>query len=377
MFEQLTRILLWLLLGLLVWYVLRRLISPAFYNALGFVVLALFLVLAFLNPTDNTVSDIWSILSLPLTPLGVVLLGLALTVPRKDFRVLATSPIAWVLVFLYIASTPFVAYYLSQRVEAYAAQLNCQTRTFLSSQDPPDSVAGIAVLAQNTTRPGLDPRPLIELTESGDRLRLAADLYDEYRARVIALAGERPNFQGGNPQQRSETTDVVELLVQFGVPRDAIISDDRSESLRESTLTTRRLLQNRPELQGNLILVTSALNMNRARLAFEGALSQFGEVRILPLATDFQTTLGSSGPRRRVIIQDMLPSAEALVITTDIIQEYFGSLYYFLRGWLGPNRTIADCPTLPAPRSAIAPPVASSTPPQSLALLAPKRCSAA
>ncbi|AFY66103.1 YdcF family protein [Geitlerinema sp. PCC 7407] len=375
MFEQLTRILLWLLLGLLVWYVLRRLISPAFYNALGFVVLALFLVLAFLNPTDNTVSDIWSILSLPLTPLGVVLLGLALTVPRKDFRVLATSPIAWVLVFLYIASTPFVAYYLSQRVEAYATELNCQTQTFLSTQDAA-SVEGIVVLAQNTTRPGLPPRPLIELTESGDRLRLAADLYDEYRARVIALAGERPNFQGGNPQQRSETTDVVELLVQFGVPQDAIISDDRSESLRESTLTTRRLLQNRPELQGNLILVTSALSVNRARLAFEGALSQFRDVRILPLATDFQTTAGSGGPRRRIVIQDMLPSAKALVITTEIIQEYFGSLYYFLRGWLGPNRTIADCPNPPTPRSAIAPSLASSPASQPVALLASGRCSA-
>ncbi len=375
MFEQLTRILLWLLLGLLVWYVLRRLISPAFYNALGFVVLALFLVLAFLNPTDNTVSDIWSILSLPLTPLGVVLLGLALTVPRKDFRVLATSPIAWVLVFLYIASTPFVAYYLSQRVEAYATELNCQTRTFLSTQDAA-SVEGIVVLAQNTTRPGLPPRPLIELTESGDRLRLAANLYDEYRARVIALAGERPNFQGGNPQQRSETTDVVELLVQFGVPQDAIISDDRSESLRESTLTTRRLLQNRPELRGNLILVTSALSVNRARLAFEGALSQFREVRILPLATDFQTTAGSGGPRRRIIIQDMLPSAKALVITTEIIQEYFGSLYYFLRGWLGPNRTIADCPNPPTPRSAIAPSLASPATSQPVALLASGRCSA-
>lgn len=375
MFEQLTRILLWLLLGLLVWYVLRRLISPAFYNALGFVVLALFLVLAFLNPTDNTVSDIWSILSLPLTPLGVVLLGLALTVPRKDFRVLATSPIAWVLVFLYIASTPFVAYYLSQRVEAYATELNCQTQTFLSTQDAA-SVEGIVVLAQNTTRPGLPPRPLIELTESGDRLRLAADLYDEYRARVIALAGERPNFQGGNPQQRSETTDVVELLVQFGVPQDAIISDDRSESLRESTLTTRRLLQNRPELQGNLILVTSALSVNRARLAFEGALSQFRDVRILPLATDFQTTAGSGGPRRRIVIQDMLPSAKALVITTEIIQEYFGSLYYFLRGWLGPNRTIADCPNPSTPRSAIAPSLASSPASQPVALLASGRCSA-
>lgn len=376
MFEQLTRILLWLLLGLLVWYVLRRLISPAFYNALGFVVLALFLVLAFLNPTDNTVSDIWSILSLPLTPLGVVLLGLALTVPRKDFRVLATSPIAWVLVFLYIASMPFVAYYLSQRVEQYAALLNCQTRTFLSDQSAA-SVEGITLLAQNTTRPNLAPRTQVEMTESGDRLRLAAELYSQYRARVIALAGERPDLQGGNPQQRSETPDVVELLVQFGVPRDEIISDDRSESLRESTLTTRRLLQNRPELQGNLILVTSALNMNRARLAFESALSQFREVRILPLATDFHTTLAGSGPRRRIIIQDVLPSAEALMITTQIIQEYFGSLYYFLRGWLGPNRPVAECSNPPAIGGAIAPPLASPPLSQSIALLTPKRCSAA
>ena len=40
---------------------------------------------------------------------------------------------------------------------------------------------------------------------------------------------------------------------------------------------------------------------------------------------------------RHITGADFAPSAEALLLTTRVLDEYFQTFYYFLRGWLAPT----------------------------------------
>jgi len=81
MLVLLTRVLLWASVGLLIWYVLTRIIDIKYLTWFGGVILILLLVASFIEPDDGTISDIWRILSFPLMPLGaaIVFLGVALS----------------------------------------------------------------------------------------------------------------------------------------------------------------------------------------------------------------------------------------------------------------------------------------------------------
>jgi len=87
-------------------------------------------------------------------------------------------------------------------------------------------------------------------------------------------------------------------------------------------------------VERKVLLVTSAIQMRRASLAFADV-----GIQVVPRATDFYTFQPTAGgkSRLRIDVADFLPSAEALVTTTRVFDEYFGSFYYFLRGWLAPS----------------------------------------
>ena len=50
MFDLLTQVLLWLLIGVIAWYILKQFIQPAFYTTLGFLMMVGLLVLSFFKP---------------------------------------------------------------------------------------------------------------------------------------------------------------------------------------------------------------------------------------------------------------------------------------------------------------------------------------
>ena len=147
MFELLTQILLWLLIGVIAWYILKQFIQPAFYTTLGFLVMVGLLVVAFFEPDTSVVSEAWSVLSLPLRPLGFALFTLILLVPWSDVKFDAKTlqnRQLWVFLTLFISSMPVTAYWLSQQVEQPVAE---EIR----------ATAGQAQRSDNNRWPGLSP----------------------------------------------------------------------------------------------------------------------------------------------------------------------------------------------------------------------------
>jgi uncharacterized SAM-binding protein YcdF (DUF218 family) len=333
MFELLTQILLWLLIGYIAWWILKQVIPEKTYTFLGFVLLIAMIVLAFMDPDQGIVSETWSILSLPFRPLGIAIIFMFQALGTKNLLQAKTyqQPLAWALLILLIFSAPITAYELykgnEQEVVSFSQMSAGQTSNI------------IVLLGQGTTKPLVPPRTQIELTEFGDRIRYAADLYAQQPGSiVVASAGLRLDLDKGPVADRRETKEVGALLQAFGVPASQIRIDEKSRGIRTSAEAVSKLIQREFPGTPRIQLVTSALEMRRAASSFAKVLDRAnngGPVQILPRATDFHTIQANAVPSHFVRFpQDLVPSESALNDNSRLVQEQFISVYYFLRGWL-------------------------------------------
>jgi hypothetical protein len=116
--EPLTRIILWLLIGFLVYsFALRAFPQQPAVTRIAIVVMIIILLLAFLVPQDGVVAQLWNVLSFPLKPLGAAILLMFLAVKDiKDGSVAKPGGnlMLWALVILLLSSTPAIAYLLTR-----------------------------------------------------------------------------------------------------------------------------------------------------------------------------------------------------------------------------------------------------------------------
>ncbi len=397
-FVLLTQVLLWVVVGLFTWYVLLRALPKAF---LGGLVIALLLGVSALTfyrgaPAEGLFGDIWQLISIPFSPLGLILIFFLIVLTellRGGISKTGLTLLRVAIPLLLILSIPAVSYFLAQRSEAQALQI---TRAA-----PAESLAGgrrvIVLLGQGTTRLQLRPRTLpapaptappqntqapliqpvepltenayniltqqpIQLTEEGDRLIYGARLYQEEVARgtnplLIVSAGSREGRdkkEGDTSENTAESADIVTFLQSQGVPAGNMMQDTKSPTVHDSAVNVRALLQAQRINFGNqLFLVTSAIEMSRAALTFNREFNSQGAdtvVTIVSRPTDFYTLPQRDSLRRRTQgrdliergfrIGDLLPSTEAFALSSRVVNEYIASIYYFLRGWIRPVSTI-------------------------------------
>jgi uncharacterized SAM-binding protein YcdF (DUF218 family) len=336
MYLLLTRVLLWIVVVVFIYYVLLQLIPRQYLAFLGALFLFAIIVLAFLNPNDTMVSTFWAILSFPLKPLGA-----ALTLLLIGASKVKNSATLWAAFFiLLLSSLPILSYSLAQRAEQEAIQVEQRRREICEGVCPEPlfptasrAAAAIVVLGQGTTEANLPYRTQIQLTDTGDRILYAAQLYREQLALgrqpfVIVSAGPRPDLEGNNT---SEASDIASILTNLGVPRNQIILEPRGVDLRTSAVAVERILRERGLLNESMILVSSGINTRRATLTF----SNLG-LRVIPRPTDFYTFQEGATPSRRLEVESFLPNVQSLAITTQVVEEFLSSIYYFLRGWSSP-----------------------------------------
>lgn len=143
-------------------------------------------------------------------------------------------------------------------------------RGWIEGQAGPRTVAGVVaapvmvVLGGGVAGPRPPERVDPDLGRSADRLWHAARLFKMGKARRVILSGGV--VRGGDG---SEADAMAEFLADLGVPRSAMVLESGSGNTAENALQTRALLQ--PEGISEIVLVTSALHMPRARAAFEQA----------------------------------------------------------------------------------------------------------
>lgn len=323
MFLLLTRVLLWLLIAVILYNLFKKVIPKEYFTLLGGLFLFSFIVVAFFSPNNDVVSTIWEVLSFPLKPVGatIVLLSFALRQGLEKSKNLVLTA----LLILLIASTPFFSNLLAATTEQAVV-----TPEAAGAQ----TASAIVVLGQGTTQPDEPPRTQIQLTDTGDRILYAAQLYRQSgnNPLVVVSAGPRPNLQG-TQEQIVEANDIRALLVQFGVPQTRIVVEPTGTNLRTSAEEVEDILRDRGIADNRVFLVTSAYNSRRAQQVFRSV----GLTNVIAKPTGFFTVQPGSRATVDQWVESFIPSVESLAITTQIVEEFYTSIYYYLRGWQTPT----------------------------------------
>ncbi|MGC1309502.1 MAG: ElyC/SanA/YdcF family protein [Phormidesmis sp.] len=348
MLVLLTRILLWASMGLLLWYILVRIIPPKYLTWFGGFILIALLALSFIEADNDTVRIIWQILSFPLRPLGLSLLLLGGAISEGAKRVKGT-PVVIAFTILFFCSIPIFAQQLvsdaEQRVRTVYEQRAelcgdvCRNGE-IPNQGDLGQAAGIVVLGDSADidqaiNVSDTPGNVSINTALAPRLIYAAGLYREAVARganptVFVTAGD------GDDEEQDQV--VRDILSANRVPVEVIQTEDTDLDVYTTGTRIERFLQERQiigarDTRGTdgprVVLVAPAIVMSRAALTFE----RLG-LQVIAKPTDFYTPRFGGGGDLLDRLPDILPSADALQLTTNYWNELLASLYYFLRGWL-------------------------------------------
>lgn len=139
----------------------------------------------------------------------------------------------------------------------------------------------------------------------------AASLYFAGRAPLILLSG------GALEGDVSDTATMARSLQQLGIPAEAIIQETQSKNTLENAELTGQIL--RPMQKKRILLVTSALHMPRAMLAFEST-------AILAWPAPLPAQIQWRQSADRFIWK---PDLHTLLASRSIIKEYAGLLFYW------------------------------------------------
>ncbi|ASC69941.1 uncharacterized protein XM38_008710 [Halomicronema hongdechloris C2206] len=350
----LTRILVWAAVGLLIWYVLLKFIPRNFLTWFGGAIILALIVLSFIDPNDQTIGAIWQVISLPLTPLGAAVLLLVFSL-SEGLKKVKGRQVAIALSILLLSSIPLLARTLVAQAEqaveeAYNAQRELCTDICPAVGDVPVSqVAAIVAVSEPMDAPNIPddfPSQIDEgnsfAPELTSRLNSAASLHRSLRNQginplVIVTAGP---VAGSEEEQQQKSQALRQQLANGGVPADRIVVEDTGMDMHRGAETVRDLLDERglltdddtPERERTrVVLVAPALSMRRAALTYEET-----GLEVVAWPTNLYGYTEPTGDDTLAQLADLIPSVEALRLTTRYWEELLTSIYYFLRGWLPP-----------------------------------------
>lgn len=345
----LTRLLLWALIGLILWYLLVRFIPKAYLTWFGGFVLLALIVLIFARPQSEELGVAWQILSLPLKPLGLVLF-LLLASFRGGWKKVDYQQVTAATVILLLCSLPIFAALLAGQLERsvfVAAQLQrsaCQDICPVDLAPPSNPIGAIVTLNEGITHIDQWTDPLSQINQSPNGILVTPQVASLlYTAQVyldqVELTGNRPLVivTGGPPQsQRSadsidESDRIQDFLVRNGVPSEQIQVISTGNNVRSTVLEAERILGDRAAegFRQRIIAIAPAITMRRVGLAFYRR-----GIQTVARPSDYYVFAVPEPQGAINRLASLIPSAEALALTTRATNEYLLSIYYFLRDWL-------------------------------------------
>jgi uncharacterized SAM-binding protein YcdF (DUF218 family) len=247
-------------------------------------------------------------LALPLSAALALLLLALLALALRRVRAAALC-VASALALLWIASTPVLAWRWVSSLE------RAETAPPLAGLEPADAI----LLVGGGIKPALPPREFPEVAEAGDRVLHAARLFHAGKAKLVVASGGRLPWQAEGP---IEAAGMEQLLLELGVPREAIVREEQSTNTRENCVRSKELLDARGAR--DVLLVTTALHMRRALATCRTA----GLAARAAPADFWVADEGSS------TWLDLAPDPEALLFTQLALRERLGFWVYRRRGWI-------------------------------------------
>jgi uncharacterized SAM-binding protein YcdF (DUF218 family) len=254
-------------------------------------------------------------------PLGLACVTLGAALVLRARRRWQSGLVAVALIVLLLGGNRLVATYLTRSLEWQ----HLPSPELLAFETRADA---IVVLGGGTRGPGF-PRAGIEVNEAGDRVLYAARLYKRGVAPRILLSGGTAPYVGAATVSDAES--MAELLVDIGIPHEALWLEPASRNTRENAVESAAMLDERGIER--IVLVTSAAHMPRSYALFAKS-----GLQVIPAPTDFQVTQRGwayyTRPNLWIQLYNLLPTATNLVRTTRALKEYLGMAVYGLRGWL-------------------------------------------
>ena len=242
-------------------------------------------------------------------PLGTVVLLLLAAIGLSAIHrsTLARCLVTLAVAFLWVASSPVFANWAIGRLEA-------TYHPPVTIEDVPEADA--IILLGGVLR----PRGAASAVDLGKRRSdLAAwRLYRAQKADLIIIAAGNLPWKA---RLVPEAEEIAKLLIELGVPRQALVLDGNSRNTRENAINTAAIFRSHGLTSG--LLVTSGAHMPRALAVFRQA-----GLRATPVATDRRAEY----PLYESLL-DFLPDARALAQTTTAIKEWIGLAAYRVRGW--------------------------------------------
>lgn len=198
---------------------------------------------------------------------------------------------------------------------------------YIANPDDLPKAEAIVILG-GCTKSATYPRPMVDVSEHGDRVIYGAKLYQLEKAPIIVASGGRIKWLGGGGE-KSEADDISQLLTMLGVPESAIIKETESLNTYQNAVNTRQILASL-NIQ-RILLVTSAFHMPRSVKIFEKQ-----NLDVIPAPTDFIVSKSNSVENNNLAtnLLNFLPDSQNLEHTTLAIKEYVGIAVYKLKGWL-------------------------------------------
>jgi uncharacterized SAM-binding protein YcdF (DUF218 family) len=152
-----------------------------------------------------------------------------------------------------------------------------------------------------------------EWGEASDRIFAGIDLIKEKKAPVLILTGGKLPWSLGKP----EGLHLRDISMKFGVPSEIILLTEIVQNTDQEAKAVAKLIKKE---KPNIILVTSAFHMSRAKRVFEAA-----GITVSPFPVDFL-----SGAHETTIL-GFIPSAGAFQQTSFFFREVIGRLYYRIK----------------------------------------------
>ena len=224
------------------------------------------------------------------------------------------------LIVFYVFSNGLVAEQLGRSLERRAML-----------PDPMPHADGVIVLGGGIS-PRAFPRQTAEVNDAGDRLLYGAHLLREGLADWMVCAGG-----GGELSyiKQTEAEAMQEMLAWMGVNDEQITLDTKSRNTRENAAESLPLAVERGAK--SVFLVTSASHMPRSLGIYKKQAEQLGieDLEIIPAPCDYMYIDPEQYPPLYYrVATSLLPNVGAMRNSTRIIHEYYGMVYYWLRGWI-------------------------------------------
>ena len=180
--------------------------------------------------------------------------------------------------------------------------------------------ADAIVLLADGTKAANTPRLRVELGEEADRALYATAMFQRGAAKGILVVG--------GPEESESTR---QFLIELGVPQELVFLNQDTKDIVETVTSTTVALQNVGAK--SMILVTSALEMDRMRFAFEQ-----GGLEVIPAPCDYQITKNSwdemtAFDLKSILIQ-LMPNSDSFEQSVRVLREYFSFAFYRIRAIL-------------------------------------------